>query len=378
MHSTISSGDQFLYLLRCAVRQEAPAPEHFPVEATDWQALYTMAQKQAVVGLVFWAVRLLPREVQPPRKEIFLPWLSDVESIYSRSEQVRATCRRVTERFHKEGFHACLLKGQSAASLYPDYRLRTTGDIDLWIWPTDVTLGARDSLRARRARIIKYVRRYFPHEEAVYHHIDFNMLSSTQMELHFTPSWMNSPRRNGWLQHWFEREAPRQFGEVDGEAGFRSPTPDFNAVYMLLHIFRHLFNEGIGLRQIVDYYYLLQQPDVFQQKEKIVSNLRHLGLLRFCGALMWVLHELFGLEEAQMLVPPRQQEGRHLLSEILLAGNFGKADTRFSHYADGTFGAFYTRSLRNMGFLREYPSEVFWTPLWKIGQYFWRKKMGYL
>lgn len=367
----------FLHLLRCGVRQEKPCAEMFSAGGVDWPALMAMSERQTVAGLVFWAVRMLPKECQPPRRDVFLPWLSAVEEISRCNEQMNALCVDATRRFHKAGFHACILKGQGVAQMYADSSLRTTGDIDVWLWPKHVPLGTRGSLSARRNHIIKYVRFYCPGQGLVYHHMDFNVKKDAHMELHFTPTWMNSPWRNRRLQRWVDELSPRQFSASEG--GYCVPTADFNAIFMLIHIFRHLFTEGIGLRQIVDYYYLLNQEELSREdvRADVVATIRMLGLERFGGALMWVLRELFGLDDCQVLVPAREREGAILLHEILLAGNFGKTDTRFSHYDNGTFGAFLTRTWRNMGFIRDYPSEVLWSPLWKIGQYVWRKVNGY-
>ena len=35
------------------------------------------------------------------------------------------------------------------------------------------------------------------------------------------------------------------------------PTVEFNIIFQLTHIYSHLMNEEIGLRQLVDYYYVL-------------------------------------------------------------------------------------------------------------------------
>lgn len=376
---------QFLHLLRCGVLQVEPDAEFFRPEATDWQALYALASQQAVAGIAFWAVRRLPKELQPPRKEVFLPWLSEIENVCALNEQLTATCQRVVARFRKAGFYACILKGQGVAALYPDPKLRMPGDIDVWTWPMEVPLGKARSLEERRARTLLYIRSVKPDVEVVYHHADFNVLKAAPLEVHFTPSWMNSPLRNRRLQRWMEAQAPQQFSDQQvREPKLATPTAEFNAVYLLLHIYRHLFTEGIGLRQIVDYYYALKALEIKNKKLQIKNNaavlepLRALGLTRFCGALMHVMRELFAMPESMMLVAPREREGRELLSEILAAGNFGHHDTRFHHYADGSFGAFRTRTLRNLRFIGTYPSEVLWTPVWKIGQYLWRKCKGYV
>ncbi len=64
---------------------------------------------------------------------------------------------------------------------------------------------------------------------------------------------------NRRLQHWFTRMAAEQFAnEVTiGGRPVAVPTPVFNAVYQLTHIYNHLFYEGIGLRQLLDYHYVM-------------------------------------------------------------------------------------------------------------------------
>lgn len=373
MHDTTSFGKTqqvFFHLLRCGATASSPDESLFPLTAEEWQEVWKTAQQQAVAGVVFSAVQKLPQELRPDRQRIFLPWLSETMDMLSAGDVMNKTCLHVQRKFTKAGFHACILKGQGVARLYPDALLRQAGDIDVWLWPDDVTMGERCSLRARRARIYKYVCRYCPQSRPVYHHVDFGVLKQASMEVHFTPTWMNSPRRNHWLQRWFEQQAVCQFQDVRGD--FCAPTPAFNAVYLLLHIYRHLFSEGIGLRQLTDYFCLLHtwQPSS-EERADIVEAFRHLGVQRFAGALMYVLGEVFGLARECMLEVPAEKEGRHLLCEVMLAGNFGHSDTRFTHHADGTLGAFLTRTRRNLKFLKYYPSEVLWSPLWKLWHFFW-------
>ncbi len=72
---------------------------------------------------------------------------------------------------------------------------------------------------------------------------------------------MNNPVYNHRLQKWLERNADLQCSNIvslpDGAGEMATPTASFNAVYQLCHLYHHLFDEGIGLRQIIDYYYVL-------------------------------------------------------------------------------------------------------------------------
>ena len=90
-------------------------------------------------------------------------------------------------------------------------------------------------------------------------------------------------------------------------------------VYQLSHLYHHFFDEGIGMRQIIDYYFVLLKVDgknLFN-KTSLFRELKYLGLWKFAGAVMYVLHEVLGLPEEKMIAPIDERRGKLLLSEIL-------------------------------------------------------------
>lgn len=98
-----------------------------------------------------------------------------------------------------------------------------------------------------------------------YHHIGAPQINGVDVEAHFRPLFLDSPFRNWRLQRWFLDNA--QFGLHDAkvaDAVLPVPTVSFNAVYQLCHIYRHLFDEGIGLRQLLDYYFVLRALHIEQ------------------------------------------------------------------------------------------------------------------
>ncbi len=145
----------------------------------------------------------------------------------------------------------------------------------------------------------------------------------------------------------------------------------------LTHIYRHLFFEGVGLRQVMDYYYLLRSVDITTMKrERVKKSLKALHLTRFASALMWVLKDTFGIEDEYLLLQPDETEGRFLLQEILLAGNFGHYDHR-NNFKTTKWGKFWQRTLRNTRFTTHYPREVLWCPIYRIYQTIWKQANGY-
>ncbi len=330
---------------------------------SEWEALFYNIQKQTLVGVLYQGVEKLPSDKRPPR-ELILKWYLQKEGIKRQNEFLNTKTRELCIRLANEAnFRSVILKGQGIATYYPQPELRMCGDIDVWVSGT-------------RGEVMDYVNRNGWKEPIVYHNISVPILEGVPVEIHFTPSWMFSYFKNCRLQHFFSREKEKQFSHrvllADGMTEVSIPTTAFNRVYILLHIYRHLFGEGIGLRQLLDYYYILNKGFTEEERNETLRNLRYLGLEKFAAATMYVLQTVFGMSDKYLLLPPDEKRGRFLLNEIIEAGNFGKYDKRIKRGKTSPFALFCRRTARNFRFIRNYPSEVLWTPVFKIWHYFWR------
>ena len=171
---------------------------------------------------------------------------------------------QVSEWFRKKGFRTCILKGQGNALMYPNPYSRTPGDIDIWVEGED-------------KRVISFVRSISPHEKACYHHIEFPSYKGVEVEVHYRPSFLLCFWHNRKLQKYYERVKEELFSHrvMLGEQGeIAIPTVEFNLIFQLTHIFSHLMNEGIGLRQLLDYYFVICDfYKVYQKSSKITPSL---------------------------------------------------------------------------------------------------------
>ncbi len=336
------------------------------LEVREWQALFSISTKQTLAGVCFAGIERLPKDMMPP-KEVLLKWWNAAEQIKKRNERLYEAVGEAAESLKKAGFRSVILKGQGIARLYPNPLLRTCGDIDVWV-------------DADRDEIMAFVKKNVWHTEAVYHNISIPLINDVIIELHFTPSWMFSYFNNRRLQKFFRETADRQFSNKVQLPECREkvcvPTLAFNRVYILLHIYRHLFGEGIGLRQLLDYYYVLTQGFSEEERTETLNTLRKLGMLRFTAAVMWVLQKVFGMSDKFLLLTPDEKEGRFLLNEIMMAGNFGHYDKRIQRSSSSELSLFIQRCSRNLRFIHSYPSEVIWAPAFKIWHFFWRRKQN--
>ena len=234
------------------------------LKKADWEELYAIAKKQCLVGVLFDGIKKLPAEHVGMKKEQLLQWMAESQMLEKANVRLNDAAIQVSEWFRKKGFRTCILKGQGNALMYPNPYSRTPGDIDIWVEGGD-------------KRVISFVRSISPHEKACYHHIEFPSYNGIEVEVHYRPSFLLCFWHNRKLQKYYERVKEEQFSHrvMLGEQGeIAIPTTEFNLIFQLTHIFSHLMNEGIGLRQLLDYYYVICDfYKVYQNSSKITPSL---------------------------------------------------------------------------------------------------------
>ena len=413
------------------------------VAKIDWRQLYTFASRQALLGFCFDGIERLTKEFSeelkqnPMGRDLLMTWMGAAQQIRRQNMKVNAVAGKLYSKFREDGLRCCILKGQGNALMYPNPYSRTPGDIDVWV-------------NASREDITDYAKTHFEIGDDIrFHHLETTM-DGVPVELHFFPCSMNNPIYNARLQKWFKRNTDLQCSNVvslpDGIGEIAIPTTAFNVIYQLTHLYHHFFDEGIGMRQIIDYYYVVNNylsnpsvslskgsstshPSPLSSEERDVTALRcseplrskdggaskpspncagwdrlsiegdnsvgstsvtssastalvvvqrelkYLGLWKFAGAVMYVLHETLGLPEEKMIVPVDEKRGRLLLAEILDGGNFGRHFTKYAGFTHQSMGKkYFLKIWRNMHFVRYYPAEALSEPIFRTWHFFWRVK----
>ena len=431
------------------------------VAGMNWHELYSFASKQALLGLCFEGIERLgeeyPEELKrnPIGRELLMTWMGKAQQIRRQNMKVNAVASKLFSMLREDGLRCCILKGQGNALMYPNPYSRTPGDIDVWI-------------DASRERIMEYAQKKFELEDDIrLQHLETS-LDGVPVELHFFPCSMNNPIYHARLQKWFRRNADLQCSHIvglpDGAGDIAIPTTAFNVVYQLCHLYHHFFDEGIGMRQIIDYFLVVNDfsKNVFLNNDLsnhpvnfsnhpvplskegstfspspsssgsgdvtapsrcseplrskdggpskvspdcagwdrlaiegdnsagsttvvtssastaldvVQKELKHLGLWKFAGAVMYVLHETLGLSEEKMIAPMDEKRGKLLLAEILNGGNFGQHFTKYGHFTQqGMAKKYFLKIWRNMHFVRYYPAEALSEPIFRTLHFFWRLK----
>ena len=449
------------------------------VARMDWQELYSFASKQALLGLCFEGIERLGKEYpeelkqNPIGRELLMNWMGKAQQIRRQNMKVNAVAGKLFAMLREDGMRCCVLKGQGNALMYPNPYSRTPGDIDVWI-------------DASRERIMEYAQKKFELGDDIrLQHLETS-LDGVPVELHFFPCSMNNPIYHARLQKWFRRNADLQCSHIvrlpDGAGDIAIPTAAFNVIYQLTHLYHHFFDEGIGMRQIIDYFLVVNDfsKNVFLNTDLsnhpvnfsnhpvplskegstfspspsssgsgdvtapsrcseplrskdggpskvspdcagwdrldaigaskpspncagwdrlaiegdnsvgsttvvtssastalvvVQRELKYLGLWKFAGAVMYVLHEALGLSEEKMIAPMDEKRGKLLLAEILNGGNFGKHFTKYGHFTQqGMAKKYFLKIWRNMHFVRYYPAEALSESIFRTWHFFWRLK----
>lgn len=340
--------DEWLQWLRFVLDPSKPQPI-----ISDWKTFYDFATQQAIIGIC-----------DPTRFDVRMPqdllfrWIGDLQTVRAQNQLLNLRAAEVFSFLSETGFRCCILKGQGNAEMYPNPLSRTPGDIDIWIDTDEDTIQ-------------RFVRERFSDAKDCFKHIKFPVFDDVEVDVHQTPLKFRHPWHQSRLQRWINRHKDEQFANQIKLTGTDSiihvPTAQFNAVYQLGHIMIHLFDEGIGFRHLIDYFYVLKRLDGISSKKRdeIVLAWKRLGMYRLASAVMWIESDILGLPGRYLLVSPDQSLGERLLADVLDGGNFGHYAKRRKYQSGCLVKWFYSLS-RLLKLLPCFPGEAVFQILLKV------------
>lgn len=359
----------FLFeFLRRAVGVSTAEPSPVNLSSEEWSNLYDEAKRQSVVDVIFTVVNKLPKSEHPPRL-LLMRWAAHAEATRDMNMRMNREAARLTEIFRKEGRRTAVLKGAANARLYPDPYSRQCGDIDFWIE------GGHKSVE-KLLLDLKLIPE--PEVTAAKHHIH---LPPNQdgiiVEAHYKLA-SGNPFKDRDLQKFLNEEIAT--AQLVPE-GFYAPSIKFALVMQLSHIQQHFYYRGLGLRQYMDYFILLQHSTE-QDRRDVAAILKKLYMEKACSAVMWVLCEVFCLKREMMLCAPNEYRGKRLLKLAMDGGNFGKHELNSTTYSN-VFVRWFNDRLRMLSWIPFDPINVIFKELkyWKttislIPQRIKRRRIG--
>ena len=299
------AGKAFFELLRAGLWGHVPEQAFFmDLKPDDWRQILGMAQKQAVLGLIYAGVSRLPKPLMPKQQTV-LRLYGLAEQIRRKNREIAAITREICGWFEEAGLEPIVLKGQSVGAFYADPELRQSGDLDLFFH--------RDY-----ERVVPIVQVRGISVELDTHHDTF-VYQGIVVELHREPCDLVRKSRVHYepaFQNW-------------GEEGMRVLEPTGNAFLILMHAALHFMASGLGLRQFCDWAVLLQH--VVRQKEwnEVIKLMEEQGAGCFAREFTVLAVEILGVNgpwQVEVLHKSRKNLRQVLLHELIRQGNFGHQD----------------------------------------------------
>lgn len=390
----------------------------------EWGRLFKMAERQRLLGICFYGVKKIASPLPSPEgkgesfydgenrvgipEELYDYWLGTAALIQQQNQKVNRHCVVVCNKLQEAGFKCSILKGQGIAQLYNEGRktkdetqdesnflgmFRQSGDIDIWV-------------DGGMKKAMAWAKQEYGDVEFDYINAHLPMYKDTEVELHWRVQSLDNLWKNKKLQRWLEEHKEELLNTTedlpDGAGSIPVPSPTFNSFYVLLHCYHHMFTEGLGLRQVMDYYFVLQSrrptpTPSLHSEGNLETTLREFGMLKFAKAMMWVLQHVFeenNVDEERrtknedtkdnwrerypwMIVEPDEKEGRFLLNELMLNGNFGHFDKRVKKVSKNKkIQSVWANLQHSLHVAKHYPSESFWSPIWIIWHFVWKRTVN--
>lgn len=303
----------FFSLLRSELWQtDFPDTPQMPGEV--FANLMVMAKKQTVEGLICNA--LIHNKVGLDRFSAARV-LTLCTHTTAANEKLNQEVTSLTELLSSHHVKFFLVKGQSIGALYPHPNYRTCGDIDFYVYPQYYEKARSIIQESWNVKIMD--------DEEGEPHVHFEH-NKVLFEMHFSLMTFSSKRNQGIFDQLVASDA-LDYRVIDG---VQVPvlSPEFNLVYTFLHLYHHLVEIGVGMRQFCDLAILMNvMPMDDSLKQRVRDMLDSLNFTKAFHIVEAILHQKLGLQESKLLMPVVDADVKYakLFMEIIFKrGNFGK------------------------------------------------------
>lgn len=224
---------QFLHIAKAAI-----SGGDLPAEKVDWPAIFTLANQQKLLPILFEAVRKTPAAEE--NAALFAVTKQQVIGQVLNQTVRSAEFSDLYHKLRSARLHPIVVKGQLCSRLYPLKDHRISADDDLYI-PDAEFMACHEQLLANGLRTDTPADELSTADEVSY----TKNGSPLYIELH-RHLFDSAEDAHDELNHFFADLNPV---EIDG---FLAMPPHEHLLYLILHAYKHFVRSGIGLRQFCD------------------------------------------------------------------------------------------------------------------------------
>lgn len=289
----------------------------------DWNVIFRLADIQTVVAIVLDGIALLPHNIQPPAA-LKMRYIALTQKVEQMNKIHRKTMCLIHSTMVQNNIQEIYMKGQIAASRYPFPLHRQPGDIDFIVASRDFERTLKSLSSIGRVDF-----------EMIHEHHGMALINNVIVEPHFAVHNFQCPSVNRAMKAFFDEIFPDGISMINLD-GCELPSfpPTFESVLYVGHMVNHVYAEGLGLRQIIDYAMFLRNCGNCIEPQKHAEYLAQMKMHRawrifscICSQYLYVRMPSF----VDSFSHKEKDMARCLFEDIMHVGNFGRGEYVFQY-----------------------------------------------
>lgn len=311
---------QFLYIAKAAI-----SGGDLPAEKADWPAIFTLANQQKLLPILFEAVRKMPAAEE--NVALFAVTKQQVIAQVLHQTMRASEFADLYQKLHAAGLHPIVVKGQLCSRLYPLKDHRISADDDLYI-PDAEFMACHEQLLANGLTTDTPTDELATADEVSY----TKKGSPLYIELH-RHLFDSAEDAHDELNHFFADLNPV---EIDG---LLAMPPHEHLLYLILHAYKHFVRSGIGLRQFCDISLWARAYHAEIDWQRLYEQCESVHAATFATAAFRIARDYLGIEFDLPAPWSDAVDVEPLLHDSLCGGVYGSNDLTRLHSSTVTLNA---------------------------------------
>ena len=311
---------QFLHIAKAAI-----SGGDLPAEKADWPAIFTLANQQKLLPILFEAVRKMPAA-----EENVALFAVTKQQVIGQVLNQTVRSAEFADLYHKlraAGLHPIVVKGQLCSRLYPLKDHRISADDDLYISDAEF-MACHEQLLANGLTTDTPVDELATADEVSY----TKNGSPLYIELH-RHLFDSAEDAHDELNHFFADLNPV---EMDG---LLTMPPHEHLLYLILHAYKHFVRSGIGLRQFCDIGLWAREYHDEIDWQRLHEQCESVHAATFAAASFRIARDYLGIDFDLPMPWDASIDVEPLLHDTLCGGVYGSNDLTRLHSSTVTLNA---------------------------------------
>lgn len=358
---------QLIEIIKAALEQEC---DKALLSDVDIKSLFNEAQGQAVLGLAMDGIeRISLRLADKSNRKLLLSWIATREMIQQQNLLHIKTIRDIHCLLKNKDIPVVFMKGVTAAQRYPQPLNRTVGDIDFVVAENDFkrTLKALEEIAD-----VDY--------ELIHEHHGMAHIGDITLEPHYKVHNYQYKANDRAMQEIFGEVFPDKLRHIEiGETEIPVFPPTMESVFLVSHMVNHVYEEGLGLRQVIDYRQFLEKDGDKVDWTLHSEYLKRMHMTSAFHIFSRICEKYLGLPTDICNLQYTSSELRFadkMMDDIMNVGNFGRNTYVFDYSSKWGEAKNYlwvvSRCIRLGALCR---TESMSWPIAKAKRYLWKKSL---